>query len=136
MRSLFTRKIDLVFLHLPYTLIEKQPYLVSTSSYNLSVKSFYSHVHPILMVFKNSHETKWWIVKKHYATIILVNPTMWSSSPHKQCIPLCTTTFISKESLFYTLSFRLLRANILWYVISSKSAIHTHTHTHTHTQHT
>ena len=32
----------LVFLHLLYTSVEKQPYLMSTSSYKLSVKSIYS----------------------------------------------------------------------------------------------
>ena len=30
---------QLVFLHLLYTLVEKQPYLMSTSSYKLPVKS-------------------------------------------------------------------------------------------------
>ena len=31
----------LIFLHLLYTLVEKQPYLVSTTSYQLSVNAFY-----------------------------------------------------------------------------------------------
>ena len=35
-------------LHLLYTLVEKQPYLMSTSFYQLSVKV--AHMHPILMV--------------------------------------------------------------------------------------
>ena len=45
----------LVFLHLLYTLVEKQPYLMSTSSYQLSIKHFIVHMHLILMVFYKNH---------------------------------------------------------------------------------
>ena len=41
---------QLVFLHFLYILVEKQPYLMSTSSYKLS-NTFIHHVHPILMFF-------------------------------------------------------------------------------------
>ena len=44
-------KYQLVFLHLLYTIAEKEPYLMSTISYQLSVKNFIAHMHPILMVF-------------------------------------------------------------------------------------
>ena len=42
----------LVFLHLLYIIIEKQPYLVSTSSYQLSVKPFIPCMRLDLIVFK------------------------------------------------------------------------------------
>ena len=44
-------KNQLVFLHLLYTIVEKELYLMSTISYQLSVKHFIAHMHPILMVF-------------------------------------------------------------------------------------
>ena len=50
----FFYKNRLVFLHLLYSLVEKRPYLVSTSSYQLSVKAFYcSHVSDYNVVYKN-----------------------------------------------------------------------------------
>ena len=58
-----------VFLHPLYTVVEKQPYLVSTSSYQLSVQNiFVSHVRPILMVLT---KITWRKVTTHYVTVIL-----------------------------------------------------------------
>ena len=43
-----------------YTVVEKQQYLVSTSSYKLSVKKYFTpHVHAIPMVLTKSCEMKW-----------------------------------------------------------------------------
>ena len=90
-------------INLLYTIVEKQPYLMSTSSYKLSVKSILPHVCPILMVFT---ETKWQIIMKCCVTVILDNLMMWSSSLCKEWFLLCITNlFISKESLLYKLSF-------------------------------
>ena len=66
-------KNHLIFLNLCYILVEKLPYLMSTTSYQLSVKT---QVHVILMVFKRSRETKWHIGMKRYATVILDNQTI------------------------------------------------------------
>ena len=69
-------KNHLVFLHLLYILIEKQPFLVSTSSYQLFKIVFNSSHVSYSDGFKKSRETKWQILTTYYVSVILDNLTM------------------------------------------------------------
>ena len=114
----------LVFLHILYILVEKQTYLMSTSSYQLIVKSilFLTCVW-FWWCLEKSCETKWRIVTKYYITVILDNQTMWGSLVCKEWVLLCITSlFILKEGLFYFI-LCINKANMFSYVISPQSVI-------------
>ena len=73
-------KNRLILLHFLYILVEKQPYLVSTSSYQLTVNNIlFLMCVQFWWCLEKSCKTKWQIVMKLYATVILDNQTMWSS---------------------------------------------------------
>ena len=86
-------------------------------------KHFNPHVRPILMVIKKPREAKWWMVTKHYRTIIL---------EIRQCEFHCfvrnefcvySIKWYTKTSLFISFFSCINSACIHWYAISPQFVI-------------
>ena len=93
----------LVFLYLLYFLLEKQPYLVSTSFYQLSVKSILLLTYVwFYWCLQKLCETKWQVVTKYYATVILNNMTMWGLLLQKEWVLLCITYLLYQKKASFT----------------------------------
>ena len=104
----------------------KKPYLVSASSYQLSVKSilFFMYIRFQWYIQKS----KWWIVTKHDISVIFDNQIIWSSLFCKEWVLCITNLSISKEACYINFCFVYKIANILWYAISPKFVICHNTH--------